>query len=632
MSMLFWADGVPQIAQIYDVGGLSYWADGTPIAVIYPPQNSGAAILAAITAAATGYVQPVGVGAATLAPVVAAGVGIYRTAVGVLGIDYTTPNIITDPTCVANWRFEDNLTDYNRGNDLSGSGVLTYNALCREGSKSLRLGGASYVYRNNADLSPDWPHTFGSISGWFYFTSMPYLSYNYLWSKGSGFALRGYSGGSEMGLEFYMGSSRLDTSADLAMGRWYFVSVNFGPCYISGWTGRIEVSMRIWDHTAQAIVSYGFAMFKSSGDDAIVPNNSPFIVGADVNGANRMTGYIDELNVWNRHLSILEMEDLQQQFFHSDKNRSNNYWSSDPACYAAWEMDTGAQGIDSSGKGNTLSCGSQFEPCSLFMAGNRGTRGYNYGVSHGGAERTNANLTAGFPLKSTDTVKKITVCVWVVPRSGHFAWGGMIICKGMVSHDGHFPFGIEILSATKKVKIYWNDRRYSVFPNLKDSWAYHIAVMADGINRTLRVDILEHITGNRYIYDFNPPEDLGVNSEILYIGSGNLTNIYNGFIDQLAIFGRLLSDSEIDDMRDGRFAWSPYTWRKLAYNDYIVAPVLFDEHTVLTAEVYKTPKGEAITENTIMGRRATRTKVEALTPAEALAILGAQPTSDWLSN
>jgi hypothetical protein len=322
------------------------------------------------------------------------------------------------------------------------------------------------------------------------------------------------------------------------------------------------------------------------------------------------------------------MEFVQEGFFHGRTERDNNDFTQDTGCYGAYNFNTGALGVDSSGKGNDLTANPQVanSPC-LFMGGQHAIYDISWGSSGWGVKKTDADLPAGFPLKNGDVVKQATFCAWFCTDSWS-GGGGAIVSK---SYNLTTFNSFTIACVGLSLRIYWGTETFIV-RTIKAAHAYHIAVVIDGVNKILEVTLFENRTGNISFKKFYPAGTLPVNTREFSWAAAEGGLVWNGYLDQCIVFNRMLSYQEIKDIRDGSYAYSAYTWRKLAYNDYIVAPVLFDEHTVLTAEVYKTPKGEAITENTIMGRRATRTKVEALTPAEALAILGAQPTSDWLSN
>ena len=463
---------------------------------------------------------------------------------------YDHPNTpANDPTCVSFWRFEtgDSIRDYIGTNDLTGMPLDNppgTTPTCKEGvsAQAFELANSQYLTRPDADLSADFPlkstaGQIGNISCWFYANSLGGFDQT-LVAKGdesSGLAVVVTQGVFRVyWMGAYVGGGSLTT------GRWYHLSLNFdGP--------NKTVGFRIWDEIAQSVV----ALIENTFGDALTGNSSPFTVGGTV---NFWDGAIDELIVWNRKLTIAEMELVQEQYFHGDVDVENNNFASDPYCQAVWDFEESAPTADTSGKGNNIVTDNLFASNGLVGAGDGGKSGNGYGQITG-AYIPDANLVNGFPFKSNDTTKKATVCAWIAPFTIYGAWGGPIFSKRGIDNNG---FEIIQDNSTYNLKIKWGDgsnlTTYDTGITLNQLHAYHISVEIDGINKTIYAEVFNNYTGVLYTYSVSPSTQATVSTQPLGIGANGVgDSCFYGYIDQVVVWNRLLDPAELAAVRAGTF-------------------------------------------------------------------------------
>lgn len=144
---------------------------------------------------------------------------------------------------------------------------------------------------------------------------------------------------------------------------------------------------------------------------------------------------------------------------------------------------------------------------------------------------------------SLDITGNLTVAVWTYWRGevGH-VWQG-VVAKGHSSNPEEkysLTFNKQesrFLPELTGANIGWCD--FSWFPDLKDKWV-HGAFTFDG------QVVSAYINGKQLTPDFPFVEKaLGITTEPLYIGQGNLGEYFDGIIDEVAIFSSALTEADI---------------------------------------------------------------------------------------
>ena len=234
---------------------------------------------------------------------------------------------------------------------------------------------------------------------------------------------------------------------------------------------------------------------------------------------------------------------------------SENDFSGDSNCIALWNFESGALTTDSKGS-NTLTDNNtvgtetsdykQGSACADFVFAN--TEYFTI---------TDANLDAAFPLKSTCTTKKITMCGWVKVDIDTTC-----ILFGK-RETATYCFEVDYLSATNKILLGLGyDSGASRETVTHDTalvvgrW-YHIAVTHDDSDKSYRIRIWDDynstILGTDKTGNFT--ENIFLAEIPFSVGAGGDALIpVDGKIDELVVFDKVLSTDEIDNIRSGTYA------------------------------------------------------------------------------
>lgn len=170
--------------------------------------------------------------------------------------------------------------------------------------------------------------------------------------------------------------------------------------------------------------------------------------------------------------------------------------------------------------------------------------------------RTDSGLDVGFPLKSGDTAKKISVCCWIKPES--YQYPAYIFAK----HDttgNRRSFALVINGGTISVYSGYNGgASYETLNTdyyVNNSEWYHVGVSFDGLNKSCLVRIFRASNSTTALYNFSLDnetnvEDANVTVGAMHGGGG----YYDGLLDELVVFNDLLSAIEIDAIRSGTYS------------------------------------------------------------------------------
>lgn len=174
------------------------------------------------------------------------------------------------------------------------------------------------------------------------------------------------------------------------------------------------------------------------------------------------------------------------------------------------------------------------------------------------ASRADADLSAGFPLKSGDAVKKITVAFWIKPESVTSL--AFLVAKW---GSGTRSFAVDKNSADLRVSIGYNSgasgETWTVVSGLCVAGRkYHIGVALDGVAKTCTVRVWDDTAGTATTYTHNFVQDIYIGAAPFLVGTYG-TNYYDGLIDEVVVADDLLSVAEIDAIRTGDFGPFAYT-------------------------------------------------------------------------
>lgn len=236
-----------------------------------------------------------------------------------------------------------------------------------------------------------------------------------------------------------------------------------------------------------------------------------------------------------------------------------NNFSGDSNCVAVYRFESGALTADSKGT-NTLT---------NYNAVTANTTTYREGSAaanfvHASSQAfyvADSNLASGFPLKNGDSSKLISVTAWVRfatvdGTNTIFTKGGdpgaySLMLQGIGWANWELSFGYNSGSSRQTLTLGQN--------RIANKW-YHVGVVVDGVNKTYHLRI-KNVTDNSTPEDFagSFDNDLNVEAGQFSIGAYDsygtlaLGFMSDGQMDEMTVWNKLLSSSDIDSIRDGTY-------------------------------------------------------------------------------
>ena len=221
-----------------------------------------------------------------------------------------------------------------------------------------------------------------------------------------------------------------------------------------------------------------------------------------------------------------------------------NNFSGDNSCKALWRFESGALTVDSKGS-NTLTA---------VNGPTENTSDYREGACSSALVRNNrqyykipdANLPSDFPFKSGGSARQGTYCGWFKFNSttGDQGLIGKLRCSGscgVFQYNGTFYLD-------------WNNGWQSTGIAVATGIWYHVACRMDLDNKSSNVRIYRASDGQVFNYAKTTWGALTPGAYDFRIGAFNDdTNAFDGLVDEVVIFNRLLADGEIDAIRSGTF-------------------------------------------------------------------------------
>lgn len=227
----------------------------------------------------------------------------------------------------------------------------------------------------------------------------------------------------------------------------------------------------------------------------------------------------------------------------------SNDFSDDPSCKAVWRFENGALTADSKGANTLTAVNGPTADTSLFKEGGASVNLAT--ASHQFFKIADASLSAGFPLKSGDTLKLITACLWVRPTSLS-GWRGLV---GKPSYGGvSTAVGLEMNGSTLYLK--YNGADINTGLTLAINNFYHIALGIDGINKAITLLVVKDSDASTQTWNYAPSAQMNLGSTEWRIGAytdNDANYTFDGKIDEVVIFNRLLEPAETTAIRNGTY-------------------------------------------------------------------------------
>jgi hypothetical protein len=240
---------------------------------------------------------------------------------------------------------------------------------------------------------------------------------------------------------------------------------------------------------------------------------------------------------------------------------SGNSFASDPNCVAVWRFEDGELTTDSVGSNTLAAQNTPVADTSDFKEGEASldtTGGY---LSIG-----DSDLSEDFPLRSNDPDKNITVTFWMNASQGNSIMPGSIIF-GKGGEPGKYTLAIGFYESagagTGRLRAsigVLGGTTHEILTNAskvlqRNQW-YHVAVSYKNqtTNGAVRMRIYDPSDDSVEATSVWSSQPINLSKSNVTIGAYRYSaNRYYGLIDELAVFNDILTDVEIDKIRQGNY-------------------------------------------------------------------------------
>jgi hypothetical protein len=232
-----------------------------------------------------------------------------------------------------------------------------------------------------------------------------------------------------------------------------------------------------------------------------------------------------------------------------------NNFNFDQSCVAVYNFEDGFLTTDSSSGGvpNTLTAiNSPTADLIYYKQGTSSTKLVK--ASRQCYHIADVDLSSDFPLKNTGQ-EAGTWVGWIRHNTINF-WGNRFLYK--VQSNGSY-YGIE--SGDSIFSIRWGQYLYSTdIPVTINTW-YHVAFTFDGSTNSIATRIFRDSDGQVFTHStsgagfgqyYDPALSSFLPGEGFYIGGTPNDNV-DGYIDEVVVFNRVLSNDEIDEIRNSTY-------------------------------------------------------------------------------
>ena len=296
----------------------------------------------------------------------------------------------------------------------------------------------------------------------------------------------------------------------------------------------------------------GIEHIKSGSIAVDIPSaSSIFTLGNDSGGSSGTNGKMDEVVVFNRLLSTAEIDSIRLGIYPSTPPtppvKVNNYAGA-PNCISVWRFESGALLTDSKG-GDTLVASASPPSVDTINFKEGSSSAYFTGPSSQDYHVADTNLDSGFPFKGGTSNTLGTICFWF--RVNDYTIYQQLINKQQTNNfivlDTYLGY-LRPLLYTSAGQEYWNTEHLT-----GDQW-YHVAMRIDGAGKSVGLRVYDSVTQVVTNYAQTTIGTIAVNTGDFYLGSAYHAGSYiTGNFDEVVVFNSLLSDSDIDRIRNGTF-------------------------------------------------------------------------------
>jgi hypothetical protein len=244
----------------------------------------------------------------------------------------------------------------------------------------------------------------------------------------------------------------------------------------------------------------------------------------------------------------------------------------DSNCKALWRFESGVLTVDSKGA-NTLANVGVTENLADYKEG--ACCASFLGSSSQYMHVDDASLDAGFPYKTGDATKIISLSFWIKPTLIGGATYRYLLQKNEC-------FNIQIGA------YYSNSLRFTYYygPSSSESWSivnlvanqwYHVGFAHDGVGKTCLCRIYDVTAGVATTYNKSWGHASVIQaSEPITIGVDNsLAYFYTGLLDELVVFNALRTAADFDSIRQGTYSYATPDTEAPVVTEFVIPPTYY---------------------------------------------------------
>jgi hypothetical protein len=230
---------------------------------------------------------------------------------------------------------------------------------------------------------------------------------------------------------------------------------------------------------------------------------------------------------------------------------AQNDFTTDTDCVALWRFENGALTTDSVGTNTLTETGS---PTTDTVDYKEGAASVERDGS-GGFYILDSSLDSGFPLKSGDSNKKISVTCWI-------NWDTANGATFFKDDNGKRSFAISYAASPLRVTMSIGYSSGASWEVLTHGWTitagqwYHVGCTFDDSDKSYRIRIWDDNASAILGSDLTGTATNNINVEdgvLRFMGTWGGSPTFDGHLDEVVVFKDILTTEEIDQIRGGTY-------------------------------------------------------------------------------
>lgn len=302
------------------------------------------------------------------------------------------------------------------------------------------------------------------------------------------------------------------------------------------------------------------------------PNSDQVVIGSNAGTTNYFNGYMDELSIWGKILTIDEARQVQEQVYPNEieNRRATSIVGADPTCIALYKFDDARfPGTDSKGTNHLYKAfsGRPFYGIDPYPLDYKvGSQSCSLNPNSAGMRISDYVLSDNFPLHSNGNNKKLSITGWF--KTATVTGEKNLIGKGMrtsAADPEYYRYGWRAWTDGSSLKFDIQYGTYNqstevvtLFTGIQTGRWYHLSLTYDVDSKTYYAELWDDTASTKSTAG---PAATTNTTNILqapfWVGAYPERNTsqynWNGLIDEIAVFNDIITPSEMQSIRDNEY-------------------------------------------------------------------------------